>query len=450
VYGGVTGIRVRRAWRPPHTHINEQIEANMKAISFLGTTDYLHTTYVFEGQERYTRFFPAAVAQFFKPDKHLVCATPVVQKHTNLQNLQTEIESLGVTFEILPILDGNSEADLWTIFDAITSVVDEGETVVFDVTHSFRSLPILVFLAVAYLKAAKRVQVAKVVYGAFEARTRETNISPVFDLTPFVSLLDWLTATTRFVETGDGHALAELLNQGLPLVGSIPANANNSDLNKNLGSAARSINQVSLALQLTRPIEAMESANQLENALMTARSDIQAHAHPFGLLANQVIEQYGQFAVEGPQSPEKLKDGIYRQLRMIDWYNRRGLVVQAATLSRELVISLLAFIFRVEIYNKKVREDVEGAINNSIAKRINKKRTENLLEIRPMPFDNSFDTIPQADDICSLWNRLRDIRNDIAHVGMRQNAKQAAELQNEVKALYPTILSLTDQLLAGH
>ena len=75
----------------------------MKIISFLGPTDYKMTTYCLEGKCYETRFFPAAVAHFIKPDKLLICATPFVQEHQNLVDLCIELDQAEIDSEIIPI-----------------------------------------------------------------------------------------------------------------------------------------------------------------------------------------------------------------------------------------------------------------------------------------------------------------------------------------------------------
>ena len=55
-----------------------------------------------------------------------------------------------------------------------------------------------------------KVQIEGLIYGAFDAKTNE-NKTPIFDLLPIVSLLEWTTATDQFIKTGNGQALASLL-----------------------------------------------------------------------------------------------------------------------------------------------------------------------------------------------------------------------------------------------
>ncbi len=403
-----------------------------KVISFLGNSPYKETTYVYQGQQYSTRFFPAAAAFFVHPDELYVCVTPTVKVHANLSDLGAELDAQGISWAPLDIPEGRSEAELWQIFDEITMAVDEGETVVFDVTHSFRSLPMLVFLAVAFLKAAKSVQVERVFYGAFDARDQQTNLSPVFDLTPFASLLDWLTATSRFVESGDGVALAALLRAGMPSAVLMKEDLASRSLGKNLRLAAESIESISLALRLARPIETMQSAAQLESTLNRSMPGIQQRAKPFALLVNSLVQEYGQFALEDTDDDENLREGLRLQLKLIDWYIRRRQIVQAATLAREWVVSLLALDFGAPMFQyKRGREQLEWALNNAVE--LKKPYPRPIAHVSD--YDARLASHPKLGDLIRIWNQMSAIRNDIAHVGMRIAPEPASLLKQKMEQL---------------
>ena len=111
--------------------------------------------------------------------------------------------------QALPIKTGNDTGEMWDIFMTIAGEIEAEETVIFDITHGLRSLPFLVFLFAAYLKSAKGVKIRGIYYGALELS--KDNVTPVINLSEFVEMLDWLGASERFIEMGDGSALAELL-----------------------------------------------------------------------------------------------------------------------------------------------------------------------------------------------------------------------------------------------
>ena len=415
----------------------------MKVISFLGPTDYKATTYFYNGQEMETRFFQAAVAKFFKPDEIFICATPTVRNHANLPGLGSQLDQMGVAWQVIEIPEGRDEDDLWTIFDALTGRVENGETVIFDVTHSFRSLPFLAFLAVAYLRSVRNVTVERVLYGAWEARDIEQNRSPVFDLTPFVGLLDWTTATNRFIETGDGQPLAKLLKAGMPSGPQMGKDLEQRDLRNKLKWAAESIEKVSLALQVTRPYEVMESAANLSNILAETLPVITQKARPIAVMAEEIKREYGQFGLEEASEPVNFDDSLNRQLVMIRWYTGRGQVVQAATLMREWIISILAYHFGAPMFAKKGREPIEIALNNAV-----EKRRENP---RPSPrssiYEERLAELPNIKTICSLWSQVTDLRNDIAHVGMNIQPEKAVVLKSKIENLFSSLEELADVFL---
>lgn len=369
----------------------------MKAISFLGTTDYKETTYFWDGCEFRTRFFGETLPHFFPElERVLVFITPTVQRHSNWAELQRRLGDLG---HPVPIPEGHSEGELWEIFDALTGAVSENETVIFDITNSFRSIPLLVFLAAAYLRTARRVQVHRIIYGAWEARDKETDRSPVFDLTPFVTLLDWLTATNQFIYTGDARFLAHQLSKQQE-----PA----------LAPLISTVEQISLGLHLLRPVQVSESAYKLAEDLQTAR---QALPSPFALLANQVTSSYGQFGLEPEAS---LRCQLTRQLAMINWYHQAGQIVQALSLAREWLVSLLCMHFNLDMYDPGQRDEIEFLLNGGVLK------DEDGVVRRQSPYLDQFRTLSDSKRLRRLWGgdyQLAKLRNDVLHSGFRKNPK---------------------------
>ena len=148
----------------------------------------------------------------------------------------TLLSELLPAVERLPIPDGATEDELWQIFNVLVAAIPAGETVIFDITHGFRSQPVLSLLVASFLRVAKGIRLEALLYGAYE-RDREN--SPVFDLTPFVAMLDWANATERFLETGDARKIASLIRE-----------QRKSPLN----SVAARLTDLSEALALARPM----------------------------------------------------------------------------------------------------------------------------------------------------------------------------------------------------
>ncbi len=409
-----------------------------KIITFLGTKPS-ETVYEWQGQAYPGRVFAEALRAFVTFDKMLVLTTEAARTTT-----WPLLEGLSdPRIEMVPIPDGKDTEGMWGVFQAVIAQVDEGETVVFDITHGFRTLPFLAFLFAAYLKTAKKVKIEAIYYGALEMKDQNNGKAPVIDLSQFVEMLDWITATDQFVQTGDGRSLATLLTAGMPTGQQMGQDIQLRALGKNMKLAAQAIQTVSMALQVTRPMEVMESSAHLAETLKQALPVFSQRARPFAVLAEGVARQYGQFGLEEAAEPEYFDDGLRKQLIMIEWYLEREQVVQAATLLREWIVSLLAYHFGAPMFDlKQGRELVEKALNNGVERR---KRAPRPLV--PGQFDEQFEALPQAETLSILWSKVTELRNDIAHVGMRQSPQTASQLKQKVEALQPQLEQLADQFL---
>lgn len=406
----------------------------MKVIGFLGTAGYKTTTYVWGNLEHATQFFPAAVAHMLRPDKLLICATPTVQQHKNLGELTGQLDAAGVAWQVVPIPEGHSETDLWAIFDALTAAVDQGETVTFDVTHSFRSLPILAFLAVAYLKVAKQVKVERVLYGAWEARDETTNRSPVFDLTPFVSLLDWLTATDQFVQTGDARRLARMLG---------------ADGKSAAALAAQKLSQVSLAAFLCQPFTLMREAGALEPSLREAESELAQMARPFGVLREQITGTFGAFSADSSDAPASLR----AQFRLIEWYYANNQLIQAMTLAREWLISAVTYrLGQPVVLNLSARQVMEWAISGlprvgheMTDKESGEKHVYTVSELNEYG-RRIYNTWSERNDLIVLWNALSPVRNAFDHAEHQAGAMRLAKIVRKAnEEVMPRLRALAQQ-----
>jgi CRISPR-associated DxTHG motif protein len=410
-----------------------------KLIAFLGLGQYQSTRYYLGDQEWASSFSPPAVAHFVRPDIVLICATPQVRAGPHLPALQRELEQAGLASQIIEIPDGKDETELWQIFDAMTEAVEAGDTVIFDITHSFRSLPLLAFLAVAYLKAARGVTTEKLLYGAYEARDQASNRTPIFDLTPFVDLLEWLTAAERFVEVGDGRRLSELLQWGIPTGPELAQHSQARQLRDRLKPAATIVEDISLALRLIRPLETAQAAAKLQEALENAGPVIQQRARPFALLADQVAQAYSPFALD--EEAAISWPGLKVQYQMIDWYLKKDQLVQAVALAREWIVTALLLRFGGQMLEPKHRAEAEWVLNSAARKRGDVPQTPTELGV-------TLEALPYAPHLVGLWSKLGQLRNDIAHAGMRQAYGQSKGLSRQIGRAWEQLQSLAPDLLS--
>ncbi|MBE9095867.1 TIGR02221 family CRISPR-associated protein [Tychonema sp. LEGE 07203] len=410
-----------------------------KIITFLGKypreTIYSHNDSTYKGQ-----VFAEALHQFCEYDTMLVCVTEEAKATT-----WPLLEALGDgRIKPIDIPTGRTTEEMWETFKIITQYVDEDDRVIFDITHGLRSLPFLVFLFAAYLKAAKNVTIAAIYYGAPELSDSKNNVpAPVIDLSEFVSMIDWITATNQFVKIGDGRELAKLLENAIPSNSELSKIPSSRQIRDNFKSSSEAIENISLALSVTRPIETMESATKLEEILQKAAPSFADRAKPFSLLSGKVVQQYGQFALENPTDEASLSENLRLQFQMITWYIDRDQLVQAVTLAREWLVSILALRFGEPMFDHpKGRKYVEAALNNAVEK--NKRHPRPIIESR---CDEQFAALSEAGELASVWSKITQLRNDIAHCGMNLEPQDATNLKQKASSLYPRLQKLGESLL---
>lgn len=120
--------------------------------------------------------------------------------------------------EVRVVPPGKQEADLMEIFEVLRDVLDPapGVRFVLDVTHGFRSQPLLAIGALLFQRAQLARQGkslgARIVYGAFEARG-DDGVAPLWDLTPILAAGQWTSALDAFMRYGRADELRELLGE---------------------------------------------------------------------------------------------------------------------------------------------------------------------------------------------------------------------------------------------
>lgn len=407
----------------------------MKLLTFLGATAAYETTYYLpDGREHTAPFCGIALARFYPDTDMRVFVTEDARK-THWERFRVLAEDHAASLQDVEITDGANEAELWEVFQAVVDHVDTSEAVVFDITHGFRSLPFLSFLAAAYLRVVKKIRLEAVLYGNFEARDKSVtpNRAPVIDLTSFVDLLDWMIAADRFVRFGDAHDLAERLRSVKPGFPHIQHNALLQGDARRLSLAARALDDVSLALRLIRPAEAMDASSKLQTRLIDATQSLQAHARPFVPLAQSVTDAFAPLSLSRPNQDRDPVGLLARERRMVFWYLERKQYVQAMAVAREWIITWAMMNARMSpILDKTLRDEMEQVLG-----RANRERQSGSGAFSDVVLSSgrSLHSIPGIAQALKLYEELGHARNDLLHAGKRPDAKKADVLERMIRGL---------------
>lgn len=192
-----------------------------------------------DGQVREVPFFGMGLKDCIRPEKLILVGTrgsmwDVFFDHQNVQDesilalidavpeervtqamltapAQQLTKRFGIPVQCLLIPYAEDETEQAQILLELARAVEPGESIVLDVTHGFRHLPMLALVAARYLKYVRRVTVQDVYYGALEMM--HNGETPVLNLGGMLHMLDWVEALAVYEHSGDYGVFAELFQQ---------------------------------------------------------------------------------------------------------------------------------------------------------------------------------------------------------------------------------------------
>ncbi len=215
-------------------------------ISFLGKQSrfdggYRTASYRFpDGEVIETRYFARALRRRLDPDRLVIFGTPssmwdVLAEDCDAgSDLWAEVaEAVDRSAVDRPLLDrvadkvsavwgcevrlvlipfGLDETEQVAILNAMAEAADGMARVHLDVTHGFRSLPMLALMAAFYLEVVRGLEIAGIHYGMFEAKDEdEEKRAPVVRLDGLLRFGRWIGALRQYEKDGDYSVFADLL-----------------------------------------------------------------------------------------------------------------------------------------------------------------------------------------------------------------------------------------------
>lgn len=134
--------------------------------------------------------------------KRLNRKTELEEAYIGLEQVLQEM-NLPCPVETVNIPDGKNEDEMWAIFNAVYETLRPNDELYFDLTHSYRYLPMLVLVLGNYAKFLKGVKVKHISYGNYEARDSLSNVAPLMDILPLTMLQDWTFAAADLIRNGN-------------------------------------------------------------------------------------------------------------------------------------------------------------------------------------------------------------------------------------------------------
>lgn len=414
-------------------------------ISFLGTNDYLPCRYQDQGKDccpepvRFVQEATVAMScgSWGAQDSIVIFATEQAEQKNWWDNghcdrktgaelcregLKTRLEkmSLKVPWRFVSIPEGHDETQLWTIFEKVFAAINAGDRVVFDITHAFRSIPLLATVVLHYAKVMKGVRVAGISYGAFEVLGDyqkvkdlevEKRIAPILDLSALDQLMDWTVATDRFLKTGDPGLVADLAkSQVEPILRESRGRDEAAQAIKNLSGALK---QFHLGLATCRGPELAAGAQKVKQQANRCR-DLDLYP-PFRPLFERIEQRLDAFTT----------DAIPAGLAAVRWCSDHGLIQQGFTILEETLICWVLTAVDGDPKDVTLRDLASQSFAILGMKIENcREKWQEPAKSNPDKVDKMIAFIRSRPDLSQQMDRVRQARNDLNHAGYNNNPRK--------------------------
>lgn len=456
-------------------------------LSFLGTNNYLDCNYFVEGQPEQivenVKYIQEAIIKLFcddfkEHDQVLLFLTEKADQMNYQDNgqynresgnldlpnigLKSRLEGLkqqGFHFRLKPvrIKEGFSEEDIWSIFDAIADQIEEGDEIIFDITHAFRFLPMLGVVLLNYLKTTKNISVKGIHYGAFEKLGTQGEVvkldvkdrnAPIINLDMLLQFQSWTSAVNSFVKFGEVNELNELsqpnikslmaqskgadfvtkdlryvVDQLLILTSNLQTNRLNLLLGRDFSHFKAKLEKLPEEQIAIKPFRQILKLIEKKVTPIVTSSDLIWLESAKWCLEHKLVQQAYTQLQEGllTYCMMELKSEIEINVRIQTIFSKYAISSDFSIIdyqSRDFVKSLLTILYQ------KSQEKL-------------KKNTEYyLVELADVFLDTNFEKLG------TLYAHITEPRNDINHAGMRNDPMKADSLQKRIAELITQVETL--------
>lgn len=426
------------------------------SISFLGVSGYRNTDYIFEEQgvkQVYsTPLVQIAVQRYLETeygfdenDRHILLLTDKAREENYLsakiphnhdkahhRGLEIELEESGFLTKTDPktIDFDHSQSGLFSIFDTIGDQVSEGDEVYIDITHGFRSLPMLVVVLSNFLRVTKRATIRKIFYGAFEDRFKFDGKTPIYDLSYLVDMENWASAAYSYVNYGFIEPLVQLSrSETRPL---LKESKGQHEAAKRVRDIVDTAKKLALQLRTNRGHDLF---------LGTVSADMQRLATDIDNYTNDFSSPLAQLLKVISDKPQRLKpNGKLNWLIAARLAFDDNLIQQTVSLLREGMVSYICRSNSLDPGVEQQRSYVEKGLN-VIA--LNIPRTKwSTNEAGKKQIDRVVQS-PSLGALQNNFSKLTPLRNDLMHAGYltetSKKAKDAKRIIIDIKKILESV-----------
>ncbi|KAF5080746.1 CRISPR-associated (Cas) DxTHG family protein [anaerobic digester metagenome] len=403
----------------------------MRCISFAGPGLLEKRRYCRDTTCMESDLVQEAIFHLYHPNEIILCLSEPAAAH-----IASSLESRNIPVNKVWIPCGTDEDQLWEIFSILCTLPLDHEEILFDITAGCHSLPFMTFLAASYLHSVRHVTIRGVIYAP---AIGDDGFCRFVDLKPLMDILDWIAGVRSVTHYVDAEPIYNLLNH---LQGNIHRSGEEQNPPVRLTGWASLLWQFSDAVRLARPVDAMYAASGIVRDMDEVNEELVRYA-PSLVPVLGATRELADLAAE-PEPDHCSEEYIQKQIRVISFQLDKGLYLQAVTLAREVLITLL--MIRMNVNANWLDADIRHQVSRTL--------TGGALDLQQKSYDktqysNDLILYPDWKELVRIWIRVSDLRNNLAHCGMNQRDDSIRSIRKRSSDILPDIERFMVLCLSG-
>lgn len=289
-------------------------------------------------------------------------------------------------------LDDSEIVQNFNLLRRIGNNLDDSDCVYFDITHSFRSLPVYELLVINYLKDVldKNIEIKMISYGMIDISGEMDGKTPIVNLNRLTDTFDYMKAAEEYRRFGTAFSLIEILSASPQI-----------DLTQREKTAFALFND---AISANNIEDFKMLIRRCHNIINSRNSDSQSDEYK--ILSDVIFSDLDR------RFYNKLNDNYELQFELAEWHYEKNRYMACAITLVETIVNFCAALCDNNVNKGKIRTKLWTV--------------------------SSVDQVTR--DFLILYNKIRRIRNNLSHALYTPN--QRAELvalghtTNRLKMMY--------------
>lgn len=450
----------------------------MHLITVLGTSNYEEVIYKFEGEDvtgkKKSKYVQMAIIDHFKEELENSGKVSIFltdrsfdvnwKENEEKKTLSSYLKSddyANIEIEEIRIPNPDTDDDLWQIFNKIYENIDEDDEIVFDITHSFRSIPMLAITVINYASVMKNCKLKHIYYGSFLGN----EVEPIIELTLYNEILEWTNAANTFINYGSALPIKTVFDEKFKTI----KNEEKKDW-RDVRNIVDSIARLSDAITTCRGSDIAETESEkkysersIKGAYKFIEKDINKkekakEINTFYHLLNRAIDSY--------QSKFEKDKNYEIGCSVVEWSIDNHMTQQGYTSLEETIKTFLCDYYGLDDHLEETRDYVVGKAINCINKYIENKHDselenrETLIEFVENLNENDKNKIVNEEYINIYYRMLNELpatliilannvkisRNDINHFGYNKYPFSSETLIKNLEDYYNEFKNIMNEM----